>query len=151
MRSSGTTSVSLTGALAYGRQEITTDRTATVAGVVRLRAESKANAWSGRIEGGYRFVAQGFGWTPYAAGQLTTFDLPAYAEQAILGSNHPQRTWPSHRRVLCDDERGPDCAAAPPRRTTSTRTAASPLRSRHCRAHGPARGSYVLVPIIPNP
>jgi uncharacterized protein YhjY with autotransporter beta-barrel domain len=78
-----TTSVSLTGALAYGWQEITAERTATVAGVVRL-AESKANAWSGRIEGGYRFVAQGFGWTPYAAGQLTTFDLPAYAEQAII-------------------------------------------------------------------
>ena len=30
------------------------------------------------------------GWgtvTPYAAAQFTTFDLPAYAEQAIVGSN----------------------------------------------------------------
>ena len=25
--------------------------------------------------------------TPYAAGQFTTFDLPAYAEQAIVGAN----------------------------------------------------------------
>jgi len=37
--------------------------------------------------GGYRYVAQGFGITPYAAGQFTTFDLPAYAEQAIVGAN----------------------------------------------------------------
>jgi uncharacterized protein with beta-barrel porin domain len=59
----------------------------TVAGIDRLRAQFNANAWSGRIEGGYRFVSQGFGWTPYAAAQFTTFDLPAYAEQAIVGSN----------------------------------------------------------------
>ena len=39
------------------------------------------------FEGGYRFANQGFGWTPYAAGQLTTFDLPAYAEQVISGAN----------------------------------------------------------------
>ena len=77
----------LTGALAYGWQDITTDRTVTVAGADRLRAEFKANAWSGRLEGGYRFVTQGFGLAPYAAGQFTTFDLPSYAEQAIAGSN----------------------------------------------------------------
>ena len=62
----------------------------TVAGIDRLRAEFNANAYSGRVEGGYRFVAPwmgGIGITPYAAGQFTTFDLPAYAEQAILGSN----------------------------------------------------------------
>jgi autotransporter-associated beta strand protein len=79
--------VYLTGALAYGWQDITTDRTVTVAGVDRLRAELEANAWSGRLEGGYRFVAQGFGLTPYAAGQFTTFDLPNYAETAIVGTN----------------------------------------------------------------
>jgi uncharacterized protein with beta-barrel porin domain len=77
----------ITGALAYGWQDITTDRTVTVAGIDRLRAQFNANAWSGRIEGGYRFVSQGFGWTPYAAGQFTTFELPAYAEQAIVGVN----------------------------------------------------------------
>jgi uncharacterized protein with beta-barrel porin domain len=62
----------------------------TVAGIDRLRAEFKANAWSGRIEGGYRFVtpwAGGIGLAPYAAGQFTTFDLPAYAEQAVAGAN----------------------------------------------------------------
>jgi len=80
----------LTGALAYGWQDITTDRTVTVAGIDRLRAQFNANAWSGRAEGGYRFVTPwvgGIGLTPYAAGQFTTFDLPAYAEQAIVGVN----------------------------------------------------------------
>jgi uncharacterized protein with beta-barrel porin domain len=80
----------LSGALAYGWQDIATDRTVTVAGVDQLRARFNANAWSGRVEGGYRFVTPwigGVGITPYAAGQFTTFDLPAYAEQAIVGSN----------------------------------------------------------------
>ena len=70
------------------------------------------------LEGGYRFVAPwmgGIGITPYAAGQFTTFDLPAYAEQALVGANafalaygakerhrHPQRTRPPHRQILCD-------------------------------------------------
>ena len=77
------------GALAYGWQDITTNRTVTVAGIDQLRAQFNANAWSGRVEGGYRFVAPGLamGITPYAAGQFTTFDLPAYAEQAVVGAN----------------------------------------------------------------
>jgi autotransporter-associated beta strand protein len=80
----------ITAAVAYGWQDITTDRTVTIAGIDHLRAEFNANAWSGRVEGGYRFVAPvigGVGITPYAAGQVTTFDLPAYAEQAIVGAN----------------------------------------------------------------
>jgi autotransporter-associated beta strand protein len=80
----------VTGALAYGWQDVTTNRTVTVAGIDQLRAQFNANAWSGRVEGGYRFVTAvmgGVGLTPYAAGQFTTFDLPAYAEQAISGSN----------------------------------------------------------------
>ncbi|MFN5485871.1 MAG: autotransporter domain-containing protein [Bradyrhizobium sp.] len=80
----------LAGALAYGWQDVTTDRTVTVGSIDRLRAEFKANAWSGRAEGGYRFVAPwigGIGLTPYAAGQFTTFQLPSYAEQAIVGAN----------------------------------------------------------------
>jgi uncharacterized protein with beta-barrel porin domain len=69
----------ITGALAYGWQDITTNRTMAIAGLDQLRAEFNANAWSGRVEGGYRFVAPiagGVGITPYAAGQFTTFDLP---------------------------------------------------------------------------
>ncbi|MBR1213815.1 autotransporter domain-containing protein [Bradyrhizobium sp. JYMT SZCCT0180] len=80
----------LSGALAYGWQDVTTDRTVTVAGIDQLRARFNANAWSGRAEGGYRFVAPvigGVGFTPYAAGQFTTFELPAYAEGVISGAN----------------------------------------------------------------
>jgi uncharacterized protein with beta-barrel porin domain len=77
----------ISAALAYGWQDITTDRTVTIAGVDQLRAKFNANAWSGRAEGGYRFVTQGFGLTPYAAGQFTTFELPGYAETAVIGTN----------------------------------------------------------------
>ncbi|MGY8661494.1 autotransporter domain-containing protein [Bradyrhizobium sp. UFLA05-109] len=80
----------ISAALAYGWQDITTDRTVTIAGADHLRAEFNANAFSGRLEGGYRFVAPwigGIGLTPYGAAQFTTFDLPAYAEQVISGTS----------------------------------------------------------------
>lgn len=79
----------LSAALAYGWQNIVTDRYVTIASVDHLRAEFNANAYSGRVEGGYRLVAPvmgGFGITPYAAGQFTTFDLPAYTEQVLSGA-----------------------------------------------------------------
>ncbi|MGY8661495.1 autotransporter domain-containing protein [Bradyrhizobium sp. UFLA05-109] len=79
----------ISAALAYGWQDITTDRTVTIVGADHLRAEFNANAWSGRLEGGYRFVAPwigGIGITPYGAAQVTTFELPAYAEQVVSGS-----------------------------------------------------------------
>jgi uncharacterized protein with beta-barrel porin domain len=74
-------------ALAYGWQDITTDRTVTIAGLDQLHAQFNANAYSGRVEGGYRFVTPWMGVTPYAVAQFTTFDLPAYAEQALTGTN----------------------------------------------------------------
>lgn len=80
----------ISAALAYGWQDIATNRTVTVAGVDQLRAQFNANAFSSRLEGGYRFVSQptfGVGITPYAAAQFVTFDLPAYAEQALVGLN----------------------------------------------------------------
>jgi uncharacterized protein with beta-barrel porin domain len=80
----------VSASLAYGWQDITTDRTVTAAGFDQLRAQFNANAWSGRMEGGYRFVSPatfGIGITPYAAAQFVTFDLPAYAEQAVTGLN----------------------------------------------------------------
>lgn len=79
----------ISAALAYGWQDVTTNRTVTVAGIDRLRAEFSANAWSGRVEGGYRLVSPatlGIGITSYAASQFVTFDLPAYSEQAIAGT-----------------------------------------------------------------
>ncbi|MCK1287277.1 autotransporter domain-containing protein [Bradyrhizobium sp. 44] len=78
----------LSGALAYGWQDVTTNRIVTIAGTDQLLARFKANAYSGRLEGGYRFVApwmDGLGITPYSAGQFTTFDLPGYAESVVSG------------------------------------------------------------------
>jgi autotransporter-associated beta strand protein len=79
----------LSAAVAYGWQDVTTDRNVTIAGMDMLHAEFNANAYSGRLEGGYRFVTPwigGLGITPYAAAQFTTFDLPGYAERALSGT-----------------------------------------------------------------
>jgi autotransporter-associated beta strand protein len=77
----------LSAALAYGWQDITTDRTVTIAGIDRLQARFNASTFAGRIEGGYRFATPWMGVTPYAAGQATAFQLPAYAESVLSGAN----------------------------------------------------------------
>jgi outer membrane autotransporter protein len=75
------------GVLAYGWQDVTTDRTVTVAGIDRLRANFDTNTFAARAETGYRFAVARMGLTPYAALQATTFHLPGYAEAAVSGSN----------------------------------------------------------------
>jgi hypothetical protein len=63
------------------------------------------------------------GITPYAAGQFTTYSLPAYAEQVLAGAGTfalnyaakdvtalAYRARRSHRQVVCDVERLPDPA-----------------------------------------
>ncbi len=77
----------VTAALAYGWQDVTTNRVVTAAGYDQLRAQFNTNAISGRIEGGYRYAMQWAGVTPYAALQATLFSLPSYAESAVVGSN----------------------------------------------------------------
>ena len=76
----------LSGALAYGWQDVTTNRTVTVAGGDVLRANFKAETFSARFEGGYRFATPLAGITPYAAAQVISFNLPAYAEQVLGGA-----------------------------------------------------------------
>ncbi len=76
----------VTAAAAYGWQDVTTERTVTAAGFERLRAQFNANAYSGRIEGGTRYLTPWMGITPYVAGQFTTYSLPAYAEQVLAGA-----------------------------------------------------------------
>ncbi len=80
----------LTASASYGWQDVTTDRYITAAGVDHLRAEFNTNSYSGRVELGHRFLApmfSGVGVTPYAAAQITAFELPSYTEQAVSGSN----------------------------------------------------------------
>lgn len=80
----------VTASLAYGWQDITTDRTVTVSGVDKLTANYKASTFAARGETGWRFAplpASGIGVTPYAALQVTSFRLPGYSETATSGSN----------------------------------------------------------------
>ena len=76
----------LSAALAYGWHDVTTDRSVALAGVDRLQGCFKADTLSGRFEGGYRFATPWVGLTPYAAAQVVSFRLPAYAEQTLAGA-----------------------------------------------------------------
>ncbi|MEH2561426.1 autotransporter domain-containing protein [Bradyrhizobium sp. AZCC 2289] len=76
----------LSAALAYGWHDVTTNRTVTLAGLDQLQGRFRAETFSGRFEGGYRFATPVVGLTPYAAAQVISFNLPAYAEQAVIGS-----------------------------------------------------------------
>lgn len=80
----------LSASLAYGWQDVTTDRTVTVSGTDKLTANYKASTFAARTEVGWRFApwpAAGLGATPYAALQVTSFHLPGYSETATSGSS----------------------------------------------------------------
>jgi len=66
----------LEGALAYGRSDITTDRTVTVAGVDRFTAETTAESIAAHIEAGYHMGM----FTPFAGLRAQSFKTPAYSE-----------------------------------------------------------------------
>ncbi|MGY8685599.1 autotransporter domain-containing protein, partial [Bradyrhizobium sp. UFLA05-153] len=70
-------------AVAYGWQAITSDHP----GVDQLNAAFNANAYSGRIESGYRFAIPWLGVTAYAAGQVMAFSLPANVSQPAFATN----------------------------------------------------------------
>jgi outer membrane autotransporter protein len=74
----------LAGSLAYGWQDVTTDRNVFFN---RYRANFDTDAFTGRLETGYRFALGASGLTPYGAGQFTTIWLPDYAEQVVAGTN----------------------------------------------------------------
>jgi uncharacterized protein with beta-barrel porin domain len=76
----------LSGALAYGWYDVTTNRTVALAGVDLLQGRFRADTFSSRFEGGYRFATPMIAITPYAAAQVISFRLPAYAEQTLAGA-----------------------------------------------------------------
>jgi fibronectin-binding autotransporter adhesin len=96
----------LSGALAYGWQDVTTDRTLTLFGVDRLRANFQVSAFSGRLEGGYRFATPWMGITPYVAGQFVAYALPAYLEQAIAGKGTFALSYASKSETAARSELG---------------------------------------------
>ena len=73
----------IAAALAYGWQDVTTERRFMGD---RLTGRFTTQAFSGRIETGYRFALGFAGLTPYAAGQFVSYALPDYREQATSGS-----------------------------------------------------------------
>ncbi len=77
----------LAGALAYGWQDVTINRTVAIAGLEQLQSRFHANTFAGRLESGYRIATPVIGITPYAAVQATSFNLPNYGEQALSGDN----------------------------------------------------------------
>jgi hypothetical protein len=72
----------ISGAVAWGGRDVTLNRTIFVN---NYRADFDGNAITGRLEGGWRFAYGTSGITPYAAGQVTGFFLPGYAEQLVAG------------------------------------------------------------------
>ncbi|MEA2890119.1 MAG: hypothetical protein QOI05_912, partial [Bradyrhizobium sp.] len=76
----------LSAALAYGWHDVTTNRTVALPGGDVLQARFRAETFSGRFEGGYRFATPFAGITPYVAAQAISFNLPAYAEQVLGGA-----------------------------------------------------------------
>ena len=74
-------------ALAYGWQAISSDRQVTPAGSDQLNSAVNANAYSGRIESGYRIATPWLGMTPYAAGQVTMFRLAASTAQPAYAAD----------------------------------------------------------------
>jgi len=73
----------ISAALAYGWHDVTTNR--TVVGADQLQGRYKADTFSARFEGGYRFTTPMVGITPYAAAQVTNFNLPNYSEVSLNG------------------------------------------------------------------
>ncbi|RST83495.1 DUF3494 domain-containing protein [Aquibium carbonis] len=69
------------GAIAYGYNDASTERTVTIAGTDRFAASFGAHNVAGHLEGGYRI-----GWiTPYAAVRGQVFMTPSYSERTIEG------------------------------------------------------------------
>ena len=71
------------GALAYGWQAVATDRLGGLASDP-TSAGIAANAYSGRVESGYRFLTPLLGIAAYAAGQFTTYSFPFSAGSQTL-------------------------------------------------------------------
>src|SRR5206468_1476994 len=72
--------VYLAAALGYGWQDVATNRTVVLADTENLQGRFRADSFVGRFEAGYRVATAAVGITPYAAAQVVSFRLPAYAE-----------------------------------------------------------------------
>jgi outer membrane autotransporter protein len=82
-------------ALAYGWNDVSTDRYVTIGGNDHLTASFAANDFDGQIEGGYRF-----GWLiPYASVGVQDFRTPSYTETAASGTPTFALSYAAHDTV----------------------------------------------------
>ncbi|HZL30844.1 MAG TPA: autotransporter outer membrane beta-barrel domain-containing protein [Pseudolabrys sp.] len=77
----------ISGALSAGWQQMKTERDVSVGGNDTLRGSFTAHTFGGRAELGYRIALADIGLTPHIAGQMMTFDSPAYGETVGAGAN----------------------------------------------------------------
>jgi len=73
----------LEGAIAYGRSDVTTDRTVAIAGVDRLIGETTADNFAAHAEAGYHMGI----FTPFVGLRAQSFTTKAYSETAASGSS----------------------------------------------------------------
>lgn len=71
------------GALAFGRSDISTDRTVTVAGEDRFTGEATADSVAAHVEAGYRIGR----FTPFAGLRAQSIKTPAYSETLRSGTD----------------------------------------------------------------
>ena len=113
----------ISAALADGWQDITTNRTVTIAGTDQLLARFNANTFSGRAEGGYRVSTNHrrhwhhslCGRTIHHSGYAGLCRAGADRRQHLCAGlwraerdRHPQRTRITRRQILCGRGCGPD-------------------------------------------
>ncbi len=96
----------VSGGLSYTFQDVTTNRTVTVAGTDQLQAKFDASTFGGRVEGGYRYATPFVGITPYAALQVTNVMLPSYNESALSGSSMFALNYDAHNTTVTRTELG---------------------------------------------
>ena len=73
--------------MSYALQDVTSDRTVTVAGTDKLQSRFNSHTYAGRVEGGYRLDMSYIAVTPYTALQFQYTQAPSYAETSVSGSN----------------------------------------------------------------
>ncbi|WP_146618727.1 autotransporter outer membrane beta-barrel domain-containing protein [Rhodoplanes elegans] len=107
----------LSGALAYGWQDVATERTVSVAGFDKLSSRYKASTLSGRAETGWRIAPwpdAAVGLAPYGALQVSSFHLPGYQESVASGSSQFALAYDSQTTTNLRSELGVRLDAAVP-------------------------------------
>ncbi|MDB5575021.1 MAG: autotransporter protein, partial [Bradyrhizobium sp.] len=136
----------ISAALAYGWHDVTTNRTVALAGVDQLQGRFRAETFSARFEGGYRFATPFVGITPYAAAQAISFQLPGYAEQSLVGNGQFALNYTSQTTTATRTELG-----LRGDKSIAMRDAVLTLRSRAAWAHdyNPDRAVTAVFQTLP--